>query len=262
MGKQHISIGLLAHVDAGKTTLSEALLYESGSRRSLGRVDHGDAYLDSHALERARGITIFSKQALMATDSLEVTLVDTPGHVDFSPEAERVMPILDCAVLVISGTDGIQAHTLTLWRLLESYRVPVFLFINKMDLPGTDRADLLKQLQTQLSPGCLCLEGDYEEQCALLDEALLENYLESGTVTDGNLRQLVKNRQLFPCCFGSALRLEGVEALLRLLDRLAPQPEPPEDFAARVYKISRDPQGNRLTWRKITGGSLRVRSQL
>ena len=262
MGKQHISIGLLAHVDAGKTTLSEALLYESGSRRSLGRVDHGDAYLDSHALERARGITIFSKQALMATDSLEVTLVDTPGHVDFSPEAERVLPILDCAVLVISGTDGIQAHTLTLWRLLESYRVPVFLFINKMDLPGTDRADLLKQLQTQLSPGCLCLEGDYEEQCALLDEALLENYLESGTVTDGNLRQLVKNRKLFPCCFGSALRLEGVEALLRLLDRLAPRPEPPEDFAARVYKISRDPQGNRLTWLKITGGSLRVRSQL
>ena len=262
MGKQHISIGRLAHVDAGKTTLSEALLYESGSRRSLGRVDHGDAYLDSHALERARGITIFSKQALMATDSLEVTLVDTPGHVDFSPEAERVLPILDCAVLVISGTDGIQAHTLTLWRLLESYRVPVFLFINKMDLPGTDRADLLKQLQTQLSPGCLCLEEDYEEQCALLDEALLENYLESGTVTDGNLRQLVKNRKLFPCCFGSALRLEGVEALLRLLDRLAPQPEPPEDFAARVYKISRDPQGNRLTWLKITGGSLRVRSQL
>ncbi len=262
MGKQHISIGLLAHVDAGKTTLSEALLYESGSRRSLGRVDHGDAYLDSHALERARGITIFSKQALMATDSLEVTLVDTPGHVDFSPEAERVLPILDCAVLVISGTDGIQAHTLTLWRLLESYRVPVFLFINKMDLPGTDRSDLLKQLQTQLSPGCLCLEGDYEEQCALLDEALLENYLESGTVTDGNLRQLVKNRRLFPCCFGSALRLEGVEALLRLLDRLAPRPEPPEDFAARVYKISRDPQGNRLTWLKITGGSLRVRSQL
>ena len=262
MGKQHISIGLLAHVDAGKTTLSEALLYESGSRRSLGRVDHGDAYLDSHALERARGITIFSKQALMATDSLEVTLVDTPGHVDFSPEAERVLPILDCAVLVISGTDGIQAHTLTLWRLLESYRVPVFLFINKRELPGTDRSDLLKQLQTQLSPGCLCLEGDYEEQCALLDEALLENYLESGTVTDGNLRQLVKNRKLFPCCFGSALRLEGVEALLRLLDRLAPRPEPPEDFAARVYKISRDPQGNRLTWLKITGGSLRVRSQL
>ena len=262
MGKQHISIGLLAHVDAGKTTLSEARLYECGSRRSLGRVDHGDAYLDSHALERARGITIFSKQALMATDSLEVTLVDTPGHVDFSPEAERVLPILDCAVLVISGTDGIQAHTLTLWRLLESYRVPVFLFINKMDLPGTDRADLLKQLQTQLSPGCLCLEEDYEEQCALLDEALLENYLESGTVTDGNLRQLVKNRKLFPCCFGSALRLEGVEALLRLLDRLAPRPEPPEDFAARVYKISRDPQGNRLTWLKITGGSLRVRSQL
>ena len=260
--KQHICVGLLAHVDAGKTTLSEALLFESGSRRSLGRVDHGDAYLDSHALERARGITIFSKQALLATDSLEITLVDTPGHVDFSPEAERVMPILDCAVLVISGTDGVQAHTLTLWRLLESYNVPVFLFINKMDLPGADKAALLKQLQTQLSPGCLCLEEDYEEQCALLDEALLENYLESGTVTDGNLRQLVKNRKLFPCCFGSALRLEGVDKLLSLLDRLAPRQAPLPTFAARVYKISRDPQGNRLTWLKITGGSLRVRSQL
>ena len=260
--KQQISAGLLAHVDAGKTTLSEALLYRSGARRTLGRVDHGDAFLDTHNLERARGITIFSKQARLSTPRLDITLVDTPGHVDFSAEAERTMPILDCAVLVISGTDGIQAHTLTLWRLLESYRVPVFLFINKMDLPGTDRADLLKQLQTQLSPGCLCLEEDYEEQCALLDEALLENYLESGTVTDGNLRQLVKNRKLFPCCFGSALRLEGVEALLRLLDRLAPRPEPPEDFAARVYKISRDPQGNRLTWLQITGGSLRVRSQL
>ena len=260
--KQHICVGLLAHVDAGKTTLSEALLFESGSRRSLGRVDHGDAYLDSHTLERARGITIFSKQALLATDSLEITLVDTPGHVDFSPEAERVMPILDCAVLVISGTDGIQAHTLTLWRLLESYNVPVFLFINKMDLPGTDKAALLKQLQTQLSPGCLCLEGDYQEQCALLDEALLENYLESGTVTDGNLRQLVKHRKLFPCCFGSALRLEGVDKLLSLLDRLAPRQAPLPTFAARVYKISRDPQGNRLTWLKITGGSLRVRSQI
>lgn len=254
---------LLAHVDAGKTTLSEALLYVSGARRSLGRVDHGDAFLDTHALERARGITIFSKQALLQTRSRDITLVDTPGHVDFAAEAERTMPILDCAVLVISGTDGIQAHTLTLWRLLERYQVPVFLFINKMDLPGMDREKLLAQLQAQLSPACVDFGTDFEtiaETCAMCDEALLENYLESGTVTEGNLRGLVGKRKLFPCCFGSALKLEGVEKLLELLDRYAPVREYPAEFAARVYKISRDPPGNRLTWLKVTGGSLKVRS--
>ena len=263
--KQHISAGLLAHVDAGKTTLSEALLYVSGARRTLGRVDHRDAYLDTHALERARGITIFSKQALLETATRDVTLVDTPGHVDFSAEAERVLSILDCAVLVISGTDGVQAHTLTLWRLLERYHVPTFLFINKMDLPGPEREKLMGQLQEQLSEHCVDFGQDMEtvaEATAMCDEALLENYLETGEVTEGNLRGLIAKRKLFPCCFGSALKLQGVEELLDLLDRYAPEKTYPAEFAARVYKISRDPQGNRLTWLKITGGNLKVRSSL
>ncbi len=263
--KTPCGIGVLAHVDAGKTTLSEALLYCSGARRILGRVDHQDAFLDTHVLERARGITIFSKQAQLETQHRAVTLVDTPGHVDFSAEAERTMPVLDCAVLVISGTDGVQAHTLTLWHLLERYRVPVFLFINKMDLPGTERTELLRKLQEQLSPGCVDFGADFvsiAENAALCDEALLENYLESGTVTEGNLRALISGRKLFPCCFGSALKLEGVGALLDTLDRYAPEREYPKEFAARVYKISRDPQGNRLTWLKVTGGSLKVRSSV
>ena len=263
--KAPCSIALLAHVDAGKTTLSEALLYVSGARRTLGRVDHRDAYLDTHALERARGITIFSKQALLETATRDVTLVDTPGHVDFSAEAERVLSILDCAVLVISGTDGVQAHTLTLWRLLERYHVPTFLFINKMDLPGPEREKLMGQLQEQLSEHCVDFGQDMEtvaEATAMCDEALLENYLETGEVTEGNLRGLIAKRKLFPCCFGSALKLQGVEELLDLLDRYAPEKTYPAEFAARVYKISRDPQGNRLTWLKITGGNLKVRSSL
>ncbi len=263
--KTPCSLGLLAHVDAGKTTLSEALLYVSGARRTLGRVDHRDAFLDTHSLERARGITIFSKQARMETETREITLVDTPGHVDFSAETERTLPILDCAVLVISGTDGVQAHTLTLWRLLERYHVPTFLFINKMDLPGMEQEKLLGQLQQQLSPGCVDFGADFAavaENAAMCDEALLENYLETGAVTEGNLRGLISKRKLFPCCFGSGLKLEGVEEFLEILDRYAPEREYPADFAARVYKISRDPLGNRLTWLKVTGGSLKVRSIL
>ncbi len=266
MGQQtHLAVGLLAHVDAGKTTLSEALLYASGSRRTLGRVDHGDAYLDSHSLERQRGITIFSKQALLETEHLAVTLLDTPGHVDFSAEAERVMPVLDCAALVISGTDGIQAHTLTLWQLLQRYGVPTFLFINKMDLPGADRTALLRQLQSQLHSGCLDFTqplAQLQESCAMCDEALLESYLESGTVTEGNIRGLIEGRKVFPCCFGSALQLTGIDTFLDILDRFAPRPSRDADFGARVYKISRDPQGNRLTWLKITGGTLEVRSPI
>ena len=257
--------GLLAHVDAGKTTLSEAMLFQSGARRSLGRVDHGDAYLDTHALERSRGITIFSKQALLSTENLDITLLDTPGHVDFAAEAERVLPVLDGAVLVISGTDGVQAHTVTLWRLLESYGVPVFLFINKMDLSGADKDKLLNQLQSQLSKNCVDFTAEAEavaESCAMCDEALLESYLESGVVTEGNIRGLIEGRKVFPCCFGSALKNEGVDTLLDILDRYAPRPRRKEDFAALVYKISRDPQGNRLSWLKITGGSLKVRSLL
>ena len=263
--KTAVSVGLLAHVDAGKTTLSEALLYSSGARRTLGRVDHRDAFLDTHDLERARGITIFSKQALLSTENLDITLMDTPGHVDFSAEAERVMPVLDCAILVISGTDGIQAHTLTLWRLLERYHVPTFLFINKMDLAGADRQKLLAQLQQQLNPGCLDFglsRETIEENAAMCDEALLETYLETGTVTTGNLQGLIAGRKVFPCCFGSALKLEGIDELLSALDTYGPRPSRNAEFGAKIYKISRDPMGNRLTWIKITGGNLKVRSPL
>ena len=253
---------LLAHVDAGKTTLSEALLYVSGARRTFGRVDHGDAFLDTHNLERARGITIFSKQARLSTPNRDITLVDTPGHVDFAAEAERSLSILDCAVLLISGTDGIQAHTVTLWRLLERYQVPTFLFINKMDLPGTDQGKLLAQLQRELSPGCVDFTADPEtiaEGCAMCDEGLLETYLETGTVTPGNLRGLIAGRKVFPCCFGSALKLKGIGPLLDILDTYTPEKEYPAEFGARVYKISRDSLGNRLTWLRITGGTLKNR---
>ncbi|MBE6918016.1 MAG: GTP-binding protein [Ruminococcaceae bacterium] len=263
--KQNVVMGILAHVDAGKTTLSEALLYRSGAKRSLGRVDHGDAYLDTHSLERSRGITIFSKQALFETTQLHITLVDTPGHVDFSAEAERTLPILDSAILVISGTDGIQAHTLTLWNLLERYQIPTVLFINKMDLPGADRTKLLQQLQKELSPGCVDFGApidEIQEAAALCDEALLASYLETGSVTDGNIRGLIGKRKLFPCVFGSALQLDGVDSLLDGLDQYLPRPEFAADFRARVFKISRDPQGNRLTWMKLTGGSLRVRASM
>ena len=269
--KRPCCTALLAHVDAGKTTLSEALLYRTGARRTLGRVDHRDAWLDTHELERSRGITIFSKLALLSTPHLDVTLVDTPGHVDFAAEAERTMPILDCAILVINGTDGVQAHTLTLWELLERNRVPTFLFINKMDLPGKTKEALLSELQEKLSEHIIDFGADFDaiaENAAVCDDALLEQYLESGTITDANLRGLIAGRKCFPCCFGAALKLQGVEEFLEVLDRFAPDPEyipidtdtPP--YAALVYKISRDQQGNRLTWMKITGGSLKVRAPI
>ena len=260
-----LCMGLLAHVDAGKTTLSEALLYCSGMRRTLGRVDHRDAYLDTHNLEQARGITIFSKQALLQTQDRAITLVDTPGHVDFSSEAERVLPILDCAVLVISGPEGIQAHTVTLWNLLKRYNVPTFLFISKMDLPGKSRQELMEQFHSQLSTACIdfSASGDeIAEQAAMCDETLLETYLETGSVPEDALRQLFADRKLFPCCFGSGLKLDGIDTLLNILDAYAPRPQYPADFGARVYKISRDPQGHRLTWLKVTGGCLQVRKEL
>ena len=263
--KAPCSIALLAHVDAGKTTLSEALLYTAGARRTLGRVDHGDAYLDTHELERARGITIFSKQARLETAHLDITLVDTPGHVDFAAEAERSLSILDCAILVISGTDGVQAHTVTLWRLLERYQVPTFLFINKMDLAGADRKKLMEQLQRELGSGCVDFTADFDEiaeNCAMCDEALLESYLEAGTVTKGNIRELIAHRKVFPCCFGSALKLKGVEEFLDLLDTYVPEIACGDVFGAKVYKISRDPQGNRLSWLKVTGGSLKNRETI
>ena len=269
--KRPCCTGLLAHVDAGKTTLSEAMLYCTGMRRQLGRVDHRDSFLDTHDLERSRGITIFSKLALIQTADLDITLVDTPGHVDFAAEAERTMPVLDCAILVINGTDGVQAHTLTLWDLLRRNHVPTFLFINKMDLPGKTREALLAELQQKLSEHIVDFSADPEEiaeAAAVCDEALLEQYLESGSVTDANIKGLIGGEKLFPCCFGSALKLVGVEEFLTVLNRYAPEPEyipvdadtPP--YAARVYKISRDPQGVRLSWMKITGGSLKVRTPI
>ena len=256
-GKRRLVLGIFAQVDAGKTTLSEALLYKTGALRTLGRVDRGDAHLDTHELERARGITIFSKQARFETEHLAVTLLDTPGHADFAPEAERVMPVIDCALLLVSGTDGVQGHTLTLWRLLQHYGVPVVLFFNKMDLPGADRAALLADARTALSDRCAAL--DDAESVALSSEALLEHFLNTGTLDDALTAEAVAKRELFPCLFGSARQLDGIDELLRALERLAPVPVYPAELSARVYQIAHDPQGNRLTFLKVTGGTLAVR---
>ncbi len=261
--QKQLCVGLLAHVDAGKTTLSEGLLYESGQLRRLGRVDHRDAFLDTDAQERERGITIFSKQARLSLDGLDLTLLDTPGHVDFSSEMERTLQVLDYAVLVISGTDGVQGHTATLWRLLARYHVPTFLFVNKMDLAGTDRAALLEQLHSRLSGGCVDFSApDWEESAALCDDGILEKYLETGTLEDGDVISLIRHRKVFPCWFGSALKLDGVAELLRGIGRYAAPPLYPKEFGAKVFKIARDPQGARLTYLKVTGGSLRVKAPL
>ncbi len=258
-----LTVGLLAHVDAGKTTLSEAMLYQSGTLRRLGRVDHRDAFLDTDVQERERGITIFSKQAELSWQGRAITLVDTPGHVDFSGETERALRVLDCAVLVISAADGVQGHTATLWRLLQSYHVPTFLFINKMDQPGANRRALMEELKNRLSDGCVdMLSPDRMEQIATCSEEALAHYLQDEAVPDALIARLTAQRLLFPCFFGSALRLEGIDALLSALCALLPAPQWPQAFAARIYKISRDPQGARLTWMKITGGSLRVRALL
>ena len=257
-GKRRLVLGIFAQVDAGKTTLSEALLYKTGALRTLGRVDRGDAHLDTHELERARGITIFSKQARFETEHLAVTLLDTPGHADFAPEAERVMPVIDCALLLVSGTDGVQGHTLTLWRLLQHYGVPVVLFFNKMDLPGADRAALLADARTALSDHCAAL--DDAESVALSSEALLEHFLNTGALDDTLAADAVAKRELFPCLFGSARQLDGIDELLRALEHLAPVPVYPTELSARVYQIAHDPQGNRLTFLKVTGGTLSVRS--
>lgn len=257
-GKRRLVLGIFAQVDAGKTTLSEALLYKTGALRTLGRVDRGDAHLDTHELERARGITIFSKQARFETEHLAVTLLDTPGHADFAPEAERVMPVIDCALLLVSGTDGVQGHTLTLWRLLQHYGVPVVLFFNKMDLPGADRAALLADARTALSDHCAAL--DDVESVALSSEALLEHFLNTGALDDALAADAVAKRELFPCLFGSARQLDGIDELLRALEHLAPVPVYPAELSARVYQIAHDPQGNRLTFLKVSGGTLSVRS--
>ena len=262
---EKLAVGILAHVDAGKTTLSEGLLYVSGALKRLGRVDHRDAFLDTHSIERERGITIFSKQALLPLGALEVTLLDTPGHVDFSSEMERTLQVLDCAILVVSGPDGVQAHTETLWRLLGRYQIPTLLFINKMDLPGADRDVLLMQLKERLDGSFVDFGAGREallENIALCDEELLTRYLQTGDIADEDVSALMARRALFPCFFGSALRLEGIKDLLAGIRRYAPRPQRPDDFGARVYKIARDAQGARLTYLKITGGSLRVKARL
>lgn len=258
-----IALGILAHVDAGKTSLSEAMLYTSGKIRHLGRVDNQNAYLDTHALERQRGITIFSKQAIFPINDLEITLMDTPGHVDFSAETERTLPVLDCAILVISGSDGIQGHTKTLWQLLTRYEIPTFIFVNKMDQHGADAAPIMHMLKQEFSDACIAMEGplssDIYEQLALCDEHAMDAYLGKGQLDTGEIQALVARRKAFPVYFGSALKQFGVESLMNGLSDYAPVPEYTEAFGATIYKISRDPQGTRLTHLKITGGELKVK---
>ncbi len=263
---KQLVVGILAHVDAGKTTLSEGLLYENGSIRKIGRVDNKDAFLDTFAMEKERGITIFSKQALLQREDCTITLLDTPGHVDFSAEMERTLWLLDAAVLVISASDGIQGHTRTVWKLLKKHNIPVILFINKMDQPGADKEVLLQQVKLQLSDSCMDFTNPKDEnvleQMALGREDTLEYFLEHGTLTKEQIVELIAQRKVFPCLFGSALKNEGVSMLLSLLYEYINMPVYPDEFGARVYKIARDEQGNRLTYLKVTGGRLAVKEML
>lgn len=259
-------IGILAHVDAGKTTLSEGILYLSGRIGKLGRVDNRDAYLDTYELEKARGITIFSKQAVFETGGIQITLLDTPGHVDFSAEMERTLQVLDYALLVISGADGVQGHTKTLWRLLDMYHIPVYIFVNKMDQNGTDKEKLLMDIKKQLGDGCIEFGQDetegFFEQLALCDEIMMEAYLEKGRVETEQINEAVRERKVFPCFFGSALKLEGIEQLIQGIANHSMLPRYPDEFGARIFKITRDEQGNRLTHMKLTGGKLKVKDIL
>ena len=262
---KQIVLGILAHVDSGKTTLSEAMLYRSGAIRKLGRVDHKDAFLDTDSLEKARGITIFSKQALLTVGKTDITLLDTPGHVDFSTETERTLQVLDYAVLVVSATDGVQSHTETLWRLLRRYHVPTFVFVNKTDLPGKSREELLAQLNHRLGDGFVDFGAEQsarDEALALCDENLMNRLLEAGELTDADIVPAIARRHVFPCWFGAALKLDGVDELLAGLDRYT-RPAPALDvFGAKVFKVSQDEQGARLTWLRVTGGTLKVKAQL
>ena len=263
--RKQIVLGILAHVDSGKTTLSEAMLYRAGVTRRLGRVDHKDAFLDTDALEKARGITIFSKQALLTAGDTDITLLDTPGHVDFSTETERTLQVLDYAVLVVSGTDGVQSHTETLWRLLRRYHVPTFVFVNKMDLPGMERQELLAQLNRRLGEGFVDFgaeQADRDEALALCDENLMDRMLDAGQLQDADLIPAIARRHVFPCWFGAALKLEGVDALLDGLDRYTRPAPALEAFGAKVFKVSQDEQGAHLTWLRVTGGELKVKAQL
>ena len=257
-------VGILAHVDSGKTTLSEALLYTSGKTKRLGRVDHGDAYLDTNQIERQRGITIFSKQAIIATDDCEFTLLDTPGHIDFSAEMERTLQVLDCAILVISGTDGVQSHTETLWRLLKQHKIPTFIFINKMDLSTKEHASIMEELTLRFGDGCIDFtdtnSDSFAEAVAMCDEKLMEEYINSNSVNDDSVKIAIANRHIFPCCFGSALKLDGVSEFLSVLNKYGVDTDYGTEFGARVFKISKDERGNRLTFMKVTGGKLCVKS--
>ncbi len=263
---KYISVGMLAHVDAGKTTLSEALRYVSGAIRKMGRVDNGDAFLDTYGLERARGITIFSKQAVLKVGQAVVTLLDTPGHVDFSAEMERTLQVLDYGILVISGADGIQGHTRTLWRLLKQYKVPVFIFVNKMDQPGTNQEALMKHLQEELDGDCVDFTQagteEFYEDAAMCEEHALEYFLAHGRLEKEQIKKLIAGRKMFPCFFGSALKLNGVAEFLEGFGQYADAPEYPKEFGAKIYKIARDSQGNRLTYLKVTGGALKVKMPL
>ncbi|MCI8858700.1 MAG: GTP-binding protein [Lachnospiraceae bacterium] len=263
---KYINVGLLAHVDAGKTTLSEALLYTSGNIRKLGRVDSQDAFLDTYELERARGITIFSKQAVLKLSTIGLTLLDTPGHVDFSAEMERTLQVLDYGILVISGTDGIQGHTRTLWQLLKKYKIPVVLFVNKMDRPETNQQKLMEELREKLDQNCVDFsESDTEEfyeNVAMCQEEILDYYLEHGMVLEEQIKELICQRQIFPCFFGSALKLIGIKEFLQGVEKFTKFPEYPEEFAAKIFKITRDGQGNRLTHLKVTGGTLKIKTPL
>lgn len=268
---KRIVTGILAHVDAGKTTLSEALLYATGNVRKLGRVDHGDAFLDTNTMERQRGITIFTEPAIITTPNLTLTLLDTPGHVDFSAEMERTLAVLDYAILVISGADGIQGHTETLWRLLKRYNVPTFIFINKMDAPAADKTKLLNQLKKRFSDGCIDFTGAHDNNAALADvmediamqsETAMESYLESGTIPDETIREMIADRALFPCFFGSALKMDGIDEFVAGFERYVREPEYDSEFGAHIYKVSHDAQGNRLTWLKVTGGEFKAKTML
>ena len=268
---KRIVTGILAHVDAGKTTLSEALLHTTGNVRKLGRVDHGDAFLDTNTMERQRGITIFTEPAIITTPNLTLTLLDTPGHVDFSAEMERTLAVLDYAILVISGADGIQGHTETLWRLLKRYNVPTFIFINKMDAPAADKTKLLNQLKKRFSDGCIDFTGAHDDNAALADvmediamqsETAMELYLESGTIQDETIREMIADRVLFPCFFGSALKMDGIDEFVAGFERYVREPEYDSEFGARIYKVSHDVQGNRLTWLKVTGGEFKAKTML
>ena len=266
---ENIVMGILAHVDAGKTTLSEGMLYLSGTVRKLGRVDHKDAFLDTYSLERDRGITIFSKQAVFSLGNRRINLLDTPGHVDFSAEMERTLQVLDYAILVINGADGVQGHTMTLWRLLARYQIPTFLFINKMDQDGTDKEKILAELKKRLSDNCVDftweksdLQSQFLEDVSVCDEELLEKYLETEKISTSDIQKVIKERKLFPCFFGSALKMTGVEEFLHGLEKYCETPTYPSEFGAKVFKIARDDQGNRLSYMKITGGTLKVKELL